>query len=70
VLVGVAQDGCFEGPVEPFHEPVSRRVVGGCPRELNATKLGQGVEELRLKLTSLVGGEGLRATEAGYPAGQ
>jgi hypothetical protein len=25
-------------------------MVGGCPRELNATELGQGVEELRFKL--------------------
>jgi hypothetical protein len=36
---------------------------------LDATKLGQGVEELRFKLTSLVGGD-VRTTEAGYPAGQ
>jgi hypothetical protein len=28
------------------------------------------VEELGLKLTSLVGGDNLRETETGYPAGQ
>jgi hypothetical protein len=28
------------------------------------------MEELRLELTSLVSGDGLRATETGYPAGQ
>lgn len=33
-------------------------------------ELDQGVEELRFKLTSLVGGNGLLATEAGYLAGQ
>jgi hypothetical protein len=42
-------------------------MVGGCPGKLNSTHFGQGVEELRLELTSLVGGDGLRATEAGYP---
>jgi hypothetical protein len=39
-------------------------MVGGCPGKLNSTHFGQGVKELRLKLMSLVGGDGLRATEA------
>jgi hypothetical protein len=33
-------------------------------------QLGQGVEELRLRLTSLVGSNGLRTTKAGYLTGQ
>jgi hypothetical protein len=45
-------------------------MVGSCPGKLNSTHFGQGVEELRLELTSLVGGDSLRATEAGYPAGK
>jgi hypothetical protein len=44
-------------------------VVSGCLRELNATHPGQGLEKLGVKLTSLVGGDGLRAAKAGYPAG-
>jgi hypothetical protein len=40
------------------------------PVSPNMPNNSQGVEELRFKLTSLVGGDGLRATEAGYPAGQ
>jgi hypothetical protein len=45
-------------------------MVSGCPGKLNSTHFGQGVEELRLELPSLVGGDGLRATEARYPAGK
>jgi hypothetical protein len=45
-------------------------MVGGCPGKLNSTHFGQAVEELRLKLSFLVGGDGLRATEARYPAGK
>jgi hypothetical protein len=37
VLVRVAQDGCLQCPVEGLHESVSTGVVGGRPRELNAT---------------------------------
>jgi hypothetical protein len=70
VLVRVADDGCFQRPVEAFHESFNSGVVGGRPREMNATQPGQGVEKLRFKLTSLVSGDGLRTTEAGYPAGQ
>jgi hypothetical protein len=44
-------------------------MVGGCPGKLYSTHSGQGVEELRLELTPLVSADGLRATEAGYPAG-
>jgi hypothetical protein len=44
-------------------------VVGGCPGELGSTHPGQGAEELRLELTSLVRGDSLRATETGYVAG-
>jgi hypothetical protein len=68
--VRVAHDGCLQCPVEAFNESVSRGVVGGHPRDLNTTQLGQGLEELRFKLTFLVGGDDLRSTEAGNPAGQ
>jgi hypothetical protein len=64
-VVRVADDGCLQCPVETFHEFVSRGVVGGGPRDLNATHPGQGLEKLGFNLTSLVGGGGLRATEAG-----
>jgi hypothetical protein len=40
------------------------------PRKVNTAKLGEGVEELWLMLTSKVGGDGLRATETRYPTGQ
>jgi hypothetical protein len=56
--------------VEAFHETVGCWMVGGFPGKLNSTHFGQGVEELRLQLTSLIGGDGLRATKAGYPAGK
>jgi hypothetical protein len=45
-------------------------MVGGHPRKLNATHPGEGLKKLRFKLTSLLGGGGLRATEAGYPSDQ
>jgi hypothetical protein len=44
--------------------------VGGRLRELNATHPGQGLENLGFKLASLGGGDGRRATEADYPAGE
>jgi hypothetical protein len=69
MLVSVARDGCLQRPVEALHQTIGCWMVGGCPGELNSSHSGQGVEELRLELTSLVGGDGLRATEAGYPAG-
>jgi hypothetical protein len=56
--------------MEAFHKAIGGGMVGRCPRELYATQFGQGVEELRLELPSLVGGDGLRATESGYPAGR
>jgi hypothetical protein len=62
----MAHDGCLQSPVEAFHKSVGRGVVGGHPEELNATQTGQGLEKLRFKLTSLVGGDGLQATEDGY----
>jgi hypothetical protein len=43
--------------------------VGRLPGQLYSTQFGQGAKQLRLDLTSLVGGDGLRATEAGYPSG-
>jgi hypothetical protein len=66
----VAHDGCLQHPVVAFHKTVGCGMVGGCQGKLNSTHFGQGVEELRLELSSRVGGDGLRATEAGYPAGQ
>jgi hypothetical protein len=70
LLVCMAHDGGLQGPVEAFHESVGCEIISGCPRKLNATKLGQVVEELWLKLTSLVDGDGLQATETLYPATQ
>jgi hypothetical protein len=70
LLVRVAHDGCLQCLVEAFYESVSGRIVSGRLRELNATHPSQGLEKLRVKLTSLVGCDGLWATEAGYRAGQ
>jgi hypothetical protein len=42
----MAHDVGLQGPVEAFHESVGCGIISGCPRKLNATKLGQGVEEL------------------------
>jgi hypothetical protein len=66
----VAHDVCLQHPVEVFHESVSCGLVGGYPRMVDATQLGQGMEELRFKLMSLVSGDGLQTTDAGYTAGQ
>jgi hypothetical protein len=60
----MAHDGGFHGSVEAFHESVGCGMISGCPRKVNATELGQGVEELWLKLTTLISGDVLRATEA------
>jgi hypothetical protein len=56
--------------MEAPHESISRGVVDSRLQELNATQPGHGLEKLRFKLTALVGGDGLRTTEAGYPAGE
>jgi hypothetical protein len=53
--------------VEVFDESVGDGMISGCPRKVNAAKLGQGVEKLGPKLTSLVSGDCLQATETGYP---
>jgi hypothetical protein len=37
---------------------------------MDATQFGHGVEESGFELSYLVRGDGLRATEAGYPTGQ
>jgi hypothetical protein len=63
MLVCMAHDGGLQGPVESFHESFGCGMISGCPRKLNATKLGQGVKELGFKLTSLLGGDGLWVTE-------
>jgi hypothetical protein len=55
----MAHDGCLQRSVETLHG-----MVGGRPQELNTTQLGQGLEELRFELASLVGGDGLWTTEA------
>jgi hypothetical protein len=60
----MAHDGCLQRSVEMLHESVSRGMVGGRPRELNTTQFGQGLEELRFEMPSLIGGDGLRTTEA------
>jgi hypothetical protein len=70
LLVCVAHDDCLQRSVEAFHESFSCGVVGGRPRDLNVTQPGQGLEELKFKLASLVCGGGLRITKSGYPAGQ
>jgi hypothetical protein len=56
--------------MEALYDTVGYGVVGGGPRELDATQLGQGPEKLGFELTSLIGGDGLRAAEAGHPAGK
>jgi hypothetical protein len=66
----MAHDGGLERSVETLHESVSRGMVGGRPRELNTAQFGQGLEELRYELASLVSVDGLWAAKAGYPAGQ
>ena len=38
--------------------------------QMNAAYGGQGVEELRFELPTLISGDGLRATETNYPFGQ
>jgi hypothetical protein len=43
MLVRMAHDGGLQGPVEMFHESVGCGMIRGCPRKLNATKLGQEV---------------------------
>jgi hypothetical protein len=68
-LIRVAHNGRFQSPVEAFQESVSCGVVGGCPREFNATLPGEGLEKLKFELKTLVSGDGLGATEAGYPTG-
>jgi hypothetical protein len=35
-----------QGSVEAFHVSVGCGVMSGCPRKVNATEFGQGVEEL------------------------
>jgi hypothetical protein len=55
--------------MEAFHKAIGGGMVGRCPGELYATQFGQRVKKLRLELY-LVGGDGLRATKAGYPSGQ
>jgi hypothetical protein len=52
LLVHMAYDGCLQRLVEAFHESFSCGVVSNCPRELDATQLGQGEEELTFKLMS------------------
>jgi hypothetical protein len=70
LFICVAHDGCLQRPVNAFHETIGCWMVGGSPGKLNSSHFGQRVEELQLELTSLVGGDGLWATEAGYPAGK
>jgi hypothetical protein len=69
-LLSISHDGCLNLLVEALYYPVNRGVVGGRPRELNAAHPCQGLENLGFELTSLAGGDGLGATEAGYSAGQ
>jgi hypothetical protein len=66
----VVHDGRPQCPVEVFHESVSHVMVGCRPQEQNATPLSQRLEKLRFELTSLVCGDGMRATEGRYPADQ
>jgi hypothetical protein len=70
LLLCMAHDGDLQGPVEAFHESISCRMVSGCPGKVNAREFVQGIEGLWLKVTTLVGGDGLQATVAWYPASQ
>jgi hypothetical protein len=67
---GTSYPSSLNLPVEALHYPVNRGVVGGRQRELNAAHPCQGLENLGFELTSLVGGDGLGATDSGYAAGQ
>jgi hypothetical protein len=46
MLVCIAYDDGLLGPMKAFHESVGCGVMSGCPKKVNATGLGQGVEEL------------------------
>jgi hypothetical protein len=45
-------------------------MVGAHPAEMDTTQLGQAVEDLRIKLVSLIGRDGLWTAEAIYPDGE
>jgi hypothetical protein len=66
----MAHAGGFHCAVKTFHEAIGGGMVGGCPAEVDATYLDQTVEDLGLKLASLVCSYYLRATEAGYLTGE
>jgi hypothetical protein len=42
----MAHDGGLQGPVEAFQESIGCGMMSCCLRKVNATELGQGVEEL------------------------
>jgi len=68
MLIRVAHDGGLLGAMQAFHEAVSCGVVGGSPAEVDAAHLSQALEEVRLKLSSLVRGDGLWTAKTCYPA--
>ena len=56
--------------MHPFRKAVGSWVESRRAGQLDAAHAGQGVEELRLELPLLVGGDGLRASVTRYPSGQ
>ena len=50
-----------------FHETVGGWMESRCAGKVDATDVGQGVEQLRFELPTLVGGNGLRTSVTRYP---
>ena len=55
----MAHDGGLQLAVQLLHEAIGRWMIGSCPAEMDIAQLRQVVEELRLELAHLVGGDGL-----------
>jgi len=66
----VAHDGGLHGAMQAFHETIGCGVVGDHPAEVDAAHFRQAMEEVRLELSSLVGGDGLWTAKTCYPARQ
>jgi len=53
--------------MKAFHETVGCGVVGSRPAEVDAAHFRQAMEEVRLELSSLFGGDGLWTAKTCYP---
>ena len=54
--------------MEAFHQPIRDRVIRTGSNFVGAQKSGQGGEELRLKLPTLISGDAFWDTKARYPS--